>query len=473
MKQLVKIINKKEEGNMLKFFTDNSENQEKYQKKYSDIFLVNVNDLKEHPANTEFFNEPTLEEVKELEKSLKKLGQINPVIINKNNEILAGHQRWKVIKNNLKWDSIYVRRFYGTPEEEIQILIDDNLVRRNIKIEYLAGIEKKKLKYYSKRAIINLENFSSKVRNILLPHLDKISIDFLAHLASLPTAEQTLIVDQLLFILDLKKDKTDKEISKADFEVVKHISEDEKYKESAEKLRDLNIKLGQKDEIINQLKKIINQKEKEINLLKDKSIKLEQKIKTAENDNGKVESLQEQLEELKNQIQEKENEIVKTKSEYDILKKQYKELTEKKDEIVNKELKEAKEEFNKVFNELKQKEEKYIKIIKEKDERIKELEEKIKSQHKKENMELNFKQTIIQKYFTIFDMLIEETPVALGSLSIIHRQDKDIELVKFLFNKLTEGILMLTSQILQLSDLTKIVNGELENFKNEMKNIIN
>ena len=66
--------------------------------------------------------------VDELVKSIEKIGLINPLIVNKKNELLAGGRRYAAIKQ-LGWDKVLVSVVSKNNLEEELISIDENLMR--------------------------------------------------------------------------------------------------------------------------------------------------------------------------------------------------------------------------------------------------------------------------------------------------------------------------------------------------------
>lgn len=59
------------------------------------IINKNINDLQEYENNARY-NEKT---IKKMEESIKKFGYLNPILIDENNIIIAGHTRYKALKN--------------------------------------------------------------------------------------------------------------------------------------------------------------------------------------------------------------------------------------------------------------------------------------------------------------------------------------------------------------------------------------
>ena len=65
---------------------------------------INVEKLKHHPFNSEVYR---LSDIESLKKSIKKVGLLEPLIINKKNEVLSGNRRLEAIKE-LKFQTVKV-----------------------------------------------------------------------------------------------------------------------------------------------------------------------------------------------------------------------------------------------------------------------------------------------------------------------------------------------------------------------------
>ena len=59
---------------------------------------ININELKEHPRNNEFFDDITGEKWKEFLESIKKRGVVEPIVITPDKVIVSGHQRVRACK---------------------------------------------------------------------------------------------------------------------------------------------------------------------------------------------------------------------------------------------------------------------------------------------------------------------------------------------------------------------------------------
>ena len=65
---------------------------------------VLVSKLSHHPKNSEIYD---LSNINDLVLSIDKVGLLQPIIINRNNQILSGHRRFEAIKI-LEWDKVEV-----------------------------------------------------------------------------------------------------------------------------------------------------------------------------------------------------------------------------------------------------------------------------------------------------------------------------------------------------------------------------
>lgn len=88
------------------------------------IEIINIDKLKNHPLNP---RRQTEEGMELLRKSVKQLGTFRPFIINNKNEILAGNQLLKVLKEEgYKEASCILPNAELTEEQEKQIIAMDN-----------------------------------------------------------------------------------------------------------------------------------------------------------------------------------------------------------------------------------------------------------------------------------------------------------------------------------------------------------
>ena len=59
---------------------------------------ININELKPHPRNNEFFDDLTGEKWNEFLESIKSRGVIEPIVTTQDNVIVSGHQRVRACK---------------------------------------------------------------------------------------------------------------------------------------------------------------------------------------------------------------------------------------------------------------------------------------------------------------------------------------------------------------------------------------
>lgn len=85
----------------------------------------NIEDLKPHPLNDKIY-EKQFENISKLEKSIRKYGQLEPIVINSKNIIISGHRRFNVLQNiGYKLVDVRIRDF----DNEIEALINFNVQR--------------------------------------------------------------------------------------------------------------------------------------------------------------------------------------------------------------------------------------------------------------------------------------------------------------------------------------------------------
>ena len=74
--------------------------------------IVKTSGIQPHPKNSEIYD---LSNIEDLVKSIEEVGLLQPLIINKKNQILSGHRRYQAIKI-LGWDEV---------EVEVRDIIDE------------------------------------------------------------------------------------------------------------------------------------------------------------------------------------------------------------------------------------------------------------------------------------------------------------------------------------------------------------
>ena len=92
---------------------------------------IKLRELKVHPENDQIYNLTTLND---LEKSLSKHGQMEPLAVTKNLTIISGHRRYAAMKN-IGWDVCDIR--FVKPENEVVSLIEHNRHRQKTTTDIL------------------------------------------------------------------------------------------------------------------------------------------------------------------------------------------------------------------------------------------------------------------------------------------------------------------------------------------------
>jgi len=119
-----------------------------YEKNKSEnIENVKLEKLNPTRINAEYFNDLPKAEYDNLKADIKKNGILTPLIVDTNNNILAGHQRYRIAKE-LKLETIpCIQRTFKSETDKELFLVNDNLLRRHLTKEQksviIALIEKK------------------------------------------------------------------------------------------------------------------------------------------------------------------------------------------------------------------------------------------------------------------------------------------------------------------------------------------
>ena len=91
---------------------------------------ININELKQHPRNNEFFDDMSGEKWKEFIESIKTRGVIEPIVITPDKEIVSGHQRVRACKElGIKTVMCDVHT-YNSEDEILQDLLETNIRQR-------------------------------------------------------------------------------------------------------------------------------------------------------------------------------------------------------------------------------------------------------------------------------------------------------------------------------------------------------
>ena len=91
---------------------------------------ININKLKPHPRNNEFFDDMTGEKWNEFLESIKTRGVIEPVVITQDYTIVSGHQRVRACKElGIQKINCEIHN-YNSEDEVLQDLIETNIRQR-------------------------------------------------------------------------------------------------------------------------------------------------------------------------------------------------------------------------------------------------------------------------------------------------------------------------------------------------------
>ena len=91
---------------------------------------INVNELKPHPRNNEFFDDMTGEKWKEFLESIKIRGVIEPIVITPDKTIVSGHQRVRACKELRITTVMCDVHTYNNEDEVLQDLLETNIRQR-------------------------------------------------------------------------------------------------------------------------------------------------------------------------------------------------------------------------------------------------------------------------------------------------------------------------------------------------------
>lgn len=91
---------------------------------------ININKLKPHPRNNEFFDDMTGEKWNEFLESIKSRGVIEPIVITQDYTIVSGHQRIRACKElGIQKINCEIHN-YNSDDEVLQDLIETNIRQR-------------------------------------------------------------------------------------------------------------------------------------------------------------------------------------------------------------------------------------------------------------------------------------------------------------------------------------------------------
>lgn len=92
--------------------------------------FINVNDLKPHPRNTEFFDDMAGEKWEEFLESVRTSGVIEPVVITQDSVIVSGHQRVRACKELGIKQVVCDMKKYESEDKILKDLIETNVRQR-------------------------------------------------------------------------------------------------------------------------------------------------------------------------------------------------------------------------------------------------------------------------------------------------------------------------------------------------------
>ena len=91
---------------------------------------INIDELKPHPRNNEFFDDMSSEKWKEFIESIKTRGVIEPVVITGDRVIVSGHQRVRACKELGIETVVCDVHTYKNDDEILQDLLETNIRQR-------------------------------------------------------------------------------------------------------------------------------------------------------------------------------------------------------------------------------------------------------------------------------------------------------------------------------------------------------
>lgn len=93
---------------------------------------LNINELKPHPRNNEFFDDMTGDAWEAFKESIKTSGIIEPIVVTKDMIIVSGHQRVRAAKElGLSTVMVDIRK-YENDEQVLKDLIETNIRQRGV-----------------------------------------------------------------------------------------------------------------------------------------------------------------------------------------------------------------------------------------------------------------------------------------------------------------------------------------------------
>lgn len=148
--------------------------------------------------------------VDKLKKSIETVGAINPLIINENNELIAGGRRYTAMKE-LGFTEVPIFKVNKSSLEQELISIDENLVRKDLtKVEFEQCLNRGKEIYeelFPTAKKVEDENFESKELDSKLPNEQRSFVDITAEKTGLSKKVIKSAIDR-----DAKSSKKIKEL---------------------------------------------------------------------------------------------------------------------------------------------------------------------------------------------------------------------------------------------------------------------
>ena len=93
---------------------------------------LNINELKPHPRNNEFFDDMTGDAWEAFKESIKTSGIIEPIVVTKDMIIVSGHQRVRAAKElGISTVMVDIRK-YENDEQVLKDLIETNIRQRGV-----------------------------------------------------------------------------------------------------------------------------------------------------------------------------------------------------------------------------------------------------------------------------------------------------------------------------------------------------
>ena len=94
--------------------------------------LLNINELKQHPRNNEFFDDITGDSWQTFLESIKTSGVIEPIVITQDKTIVSGHQRVRACKELGITEIMTDMHSYSDDDKVLKDLLETNLRQRGI-----------------------------------------------------------------------------------------------------------------------------------------------------------------------------------------------------------------------------------------------------------------------------------------------------------------------------------------------------